>query len=115
MSFKIKCVKIIEGKQEEIVNNSNTNIGCTLKFSIISKGGLIEPFDKLRVHWEVSNGGQCEDYFHQEVYYKGKDENEGLLSFSRELSYIGTHLLRCQIINKKKDYNMTEIFVVNGI
>ncbi len=115
VSFKIKCVKIIEGKQEEIVNNSNTNIGCTLKFSIISKGGLIEPFDKLRVHWEVSNGGQCEDYFHQEVYYKGKDENEGLLSFSRELSYIGTHLLRCQIINKKKDYNMTEIFVVNGI
>lgn len=115
VSFRIKCVKIIGGKQEEVINNSNINVGCTLKFSIISNGGLIEPFDKLSVFWEVSNGGQDEDFFHQEIYYKGKDETDGLLSFSRELSYVGTHLLRCRVINKQKAYDITQVFVVNGI
>jgi len=115
VGFKIKCVKIADGKQEEVINNSNLNIGCTLKFSIVSNGGLIEPFDKLSVFWEVSNGGQDIHSEHQEIYYKGKDETDGLLSFSRELSFIGTHLLRCRIKNKKKHYDVTQIFIVNGI
>ncbi len=115
VGFKIKCTKYTGGEKEEVKNNAHINVGCTLKFSIDTYGGLIEPFDKLDVLWEVSNGGQDKDFYHQEIYYKGKDETDGLLSFSRELCYVGTHLLRCRVKNRKKHYDITQVFVVNGI
>lgn len=115
VGFKIKCAKYINGKKEDVINNAYIEIGCNLKFSIEPYGELIEPFNQLKVIWEVSNGGQGKDFFHQEIYYKGENETDGLLSFSRDLSYVGTHLLRCRVINKKRKYDITQVFVVNGI
>lgn len=115
IGFRIKCKKSINGIETEVFNNSTVITGCHLKFSIDSFGGLIEPFDKISVVWEVSNGGKYSDYTHQEIYYKGKNESGGILSFSRDLVFKGTHLLRCRIRNKQKKYDVTQIFVVKGI
>lgn len=76
---------------------------------------IIEPFNEVSVYWEVSNGGKLENHEHQEIYYKGKDESDGLFSFSRELVYKGTHLLRCRICNKKKNYSITRIFSIKAV
>ena len=48
-----------------------------------------------------------------QIYYKGKEENDGIFSFKRELSYVGRHLLRCRVHNPKKG-TITKIFCING-
>ncbi len=53
VGFRIKCVKIIKKKQEEVNNNSNINVGI--------------------------------------------------------------HMLRCWVINKKKNYDIAKVFIINGI
>ena len=66
--------------------------------------------------WWV-NYSWADDWFdseHHEIYYKGKDEGDGKYHFSRELSYEGTHLLRCRICNLTKGFVQTRIFVVKG-
>ncbi len=115
IGFRIKCKKNINGIETELLNNSTVSTGCQLKFSIDSFGGLIEPFDKVTVVWEVSNGGRFSDCTHQEIYHKGKNESGGNILFSRDLSFKGTHLLRCRIVNKQKKFDVTQIFVVKGI
>lgn len=117
INFEIKCLKINtnEKTEKEIMNNTNVSVGCKLKFTIQSQGGLIEPFNKVKVFWEVSNGGKGISSFHQEIYLKDKTEPDDKLSFSRDLTYIGTHLLRCRVINEKKGYDLTRIFIINGI
>lgn len=67
-----------------------------------------------KVLWEVSNGGKWESKTHQEIYYKGSNEDDGPLSFKRELSYKGTHLLRCRFSNRNKG-SITKIFSVTGV
>lgn len=115
VGFSIKCKKITNGVETALENNTTTLKGGSLKFSIESYGGLIEPFNKVSVLWEVSNGGKYSDYMHQEIYYKGKDESDGILSFSRDLSFSGTHLLRCRVKNSHKKLDITQVFVVNAL
>ena len=89
-------------------------VGYNLKFKITSWGDIINNNDTIGIWWEVSNSGKDEDCEHQEIYYKSDDEKTERISFSRDLAYVGTHLLRCRIKNAKKNFDETKIFVVKG-
>lgn len=115
VGFTIKCIKNVNGIETTLDSGAATLKGALLKFTIDSYGGLIEPINKVSIWWEVSNGGRYSDYMHQEIYHKGKNESDGKLSFSRELSFSGIHLLRCRIINSHKNVDITKIFVVNSL
>ena len=115
IGFNIKCKQIRNGYESIVESGDAVNVDCKLKFSIETYGGMIEPIQDIIVRWEVSNGGKFDHHEHQEIYYKDKDESDGLLSFSRELVYKGTHLLRCKVFNKKKGYSVTKIFSIEGI
>lgn len=86
----------------------------SLHFKLKTAGGIIEPIEKILVVWEVSNGGIGTYSSHQEIYFKGRAEDNNMFTFSRELSYYGTHLLRCKISNAKKGA-ITRIFKVVGV
>lgn len=110
----IKCKYNYNGMSYDVSSGTKLNVGGTLKFSVSTSGGILEPFDKVRVRWEVSNGGKWEDSSHQEIFRKGDNENGGKLSFERELSYKGRHLLRCEFYNQNKG-SITKIFDVTGV
>ena len=86
-----------------------------MRFKVTSWGDIINNSDTIKIFWEVSNSGKEEDCEHQEIYYKTDEEKTEKYAFSRDLCYIGTHLLRCRIINQKKNFDETKIFVVKGI
>ena len=111
--FNIKCGRLENGELKNVNSGDEINVGCSLKFSIYSWGDILN--DSTSIYWEVSNGGKAHDFEHQEIYRKGNEEKTEKYRFERELSYIGTHLLRCRIINPKKNYDETKIFVVKGI
>jgi len=113
LDANIFCTYEHNGQNLSVENGAVLPIGGTLHFTLKTYGGIIEPFHDVRVIWEVSNGGILSDSAHQEIYFKGKDEESGLFSFSRSLSYYGTHLLRCQINNRHKG-SITRIFKVVG-
>ena len=115
IGFNIKCKLVRNGLESTVESGDTINTDCNLKFTIETYGGIIEPVNELSIYWEVSNGGKLDHHEHQEIYYKGKDESDGLFSFSRELVYKGTHLLRCRVFNKKKKYNVTKIFSIEAI
>lgn len=110
----ISCTYEYNSHKNPVANESVLPIGGTLHFVLKTSGGIVEPIQDVRVIWEVSNGGILSDSAHQEIYFKGKDEETGLFSFSRSLSYHGTHLLRCQINNRRKG-SITKIFKIVGI
>ncbi len=110
----IKCYYEHNNTVREVFSGSDLPVGGTLKFTAITRGGIVEPFKNVSVIWEVSNGGKDKHRKHQEIYFKSDNEKEGPLSFKRELSYKGTHLLRCQFNNRIKGC-ITRIFSVNGI
>lgn len=111
--FEIKCSRIENGELKIVNSGDEIKVGCSLKFSISSWGDIIN--DNTLIYWEVSNGGIGEDFEHQEIYRKGNEEKTEKYKFERELSYKGTHLLRCRIINSRKNFDETKIFVVKGI
>ena len=111
--FNIKCGRLENGELKNVNSGDEINVGCSLKFSIYSWGDILN--DSTSIYWEVSNGGKAHDIEHQEIYRKGNEEKTEKYRYERELSYIGTHLLRCRIINPKKNYDETKIFVVKGI
>ena len=113
-NFKIKCVCHNNGNQYEGKSGEVFPIGCSLRFSVQSNFGILEPFEKVSVTWEVSNGGIESDHEHQEIYYKSANEGTPKHNFNREVSYHGTHLLRCFVNNKKKKIRATQVFVVQG-
>lgn len=115
IGFNIECNRIINNTSIPVKNGEKISIGCGLQFKANTRGGLLEPIEKLDVHWEVSNSGKDEDSHHQEIYNKHPNELGPKFSFARELSYKGKHLLRCRIINNKYKYDITNIFVVEGI
>lgn len=115
IGFSIKCKQIRNGYESIVESGDAVNVDCKLKFSIETYGGMIEPIQDIIVRWEVSNGGKFDYHEHQEIYYNDKDESDGLLSFSRELVYKGTHLLRCKVFNKKKGHSVTKVFSIEGI
>jgi len=115
IGFNIKCKQIRGGYESKVESGDAVSVDCNLKFSIETYGGMIEPVQDITVRWEVSNGGKFEHHEHQEIYHKGQEESDGLFSFSRELVYKGTHLLRCKVFNKKKGYSVTKIFSIEAI
>lgn len=113
--FEIRCKRLKNGEEKIVNNGAEIEVGCSLKFSIYYWGDIINNNDNISIFWEVSNGGIECDFEHQEIYYKGSSEGSGKYRFERELSYLGTHLLRCRIINKNKKFDETRIFVIKGI
>ena len=98
-----------------INNNSVCPIGKTLNFKVLNiSGNFLSTAGKLTVLWQVCNAGQCNDINHHEIYAKDKDEPEDKYSFKRDLSFKGTHLLRCTVQNSKKG-TQTCVFVVHGV
>lgn len=112
LNFKILCET---DKHQNVEHKSTLNKGEKLKYSLKTEGGLLDPVNKLEVYWEVSNCGINEDEIHQEVYHKSKKELDKKLYFSRDLQYSGRHLLRCRVINKNKNVDITKIFIINCI
>ncbi|MDY6097295.1 MAG: hypothetical protein SPI98_04670, partial [Oscillospiraceae bacterium] len=102
------------GDERIISNGSQLQTGGKLSFRLKTSGGMIEPIEKVSVIWEVSNGGTDSHSSHQEIYIKGRNEDSDMFAFKRDLSYYGTHLLRCQIRNSKKG-TITRIFKVIGV
>ena len=86
-----------------------------LKFNVAGVGGVLNVLNKPTIYWEVCNAGQNSDDEHHEIYYKGANEADGDCYFSRILAYKGTHLLRCRVIDKKKKFDETVVFVVYGV
>lgn len=97
---------------EVIANGDNVYIGCNFNFKLTGIGGVLD--DDTIVNWEVCNAGSNDDDEHHEIYCKRKDEKGGKYAFSRELSYIGTHLLRCRVMNRRKGFDQQIVFVVHG-
>lgn len=113
-NFQIKCIYRNNGNRYEGKSGDVFAIGSLLDFYVQSKFGILEPYDKVSVTWEVSNGGIDTDHEHQEIYYKHANEGTPKEKFGREVAYHGTHLLRCFIHNKKKKIKASQIFVVQG-
>lgn len=113
--FNIICTKVKDGEAQKINSEDEIIIGCNLRFKVTSWGDIINNSDTIKIFWEVSNSGKEEDCEHQEIYYKTDEEKTEKYAFSRDLCYIGTHLLRCRIINQRKNFDETKIFVVKGI
>lgn len=116
-SFDITCIAKYNGNQDCKSSGSNFLIGTNLEFSIIAHGGLLDPTGSIETWWEVSNGSVNNDHEHQEIYYKSKneDERDERFKFCREVRYEGKHLLRCGVKNRKKGFDVTKIFIVNGV
>ena len=113
--FEIRGGKLEDGELKTINSGDEINVKCSLKFSIYSWGDILNNSDNIFIYWEVSNGGILKDFEHQEIYYKSENEKIEKYKFERELSYVGTHLLRCRIVNSNKKFDETKIFVVKGI
>ncbi len=109
----IECKYKLGNTMMPVVNGNQLPVGGKLFFSTKTSGGIIEPIDKVSVWWEVSNGGINENKSHQEIYCKGADEGTDQFHFERELSYCGTHILRCHFFNEKRG-SITRIFKVIG-
>ena len=110
----IECKYKHSGTERNVPNGSQLQIGGELIFRLKTSGGMIEPIKKVRVIWEVSNGGTDFDSSHQEIYSKVENEDGNMFVFKRDLAYCGTHLLRCQIRNSQKGI-ITRIFKVIGV
>lgn len=113
-NFRINCDYEYQGETHDGNSGKDFPIGCQIHFTISSGFGLFEPYDKVDVWFEVSNGGVDDDHDHQDIYHKRKGERGGKLEFFRDVAYDGTHLLRCRVNNRKKKIDATQIFVVNG-
>ena len=114
MSATIECTYSQNGEEKSVSNGSKLSVGGKLYFKLKTAGGIIDPIEKVRVVWEVSNGGIGTHSSHQEIYFKGRAEDNNMFTFSRDLSYYGTHLLRCKISNARKG-TITRIFKVVGV
>ena len=114
VTFRLLCTANSNGQTFEVRSGKQIAIGAKLEFSIQARGGLLEPYNKVTIIWEVSNAGINNDSDHQEIYYK-TDKESNKAKFFRDLSYEGKHLLRCKVRNFKKGHNITRIFEVDGI
>ncbi|MDD3228049.1 MAG: hypothetical protein PHE09_02430 [Oscillospiraceae bacterium] len=112
--MQIECTYKVGNSSISVANGDRLSVGGDLYFAIKTKGGIIEPIEKVCVWWEVSNGGINAHKSHQEIYFKGKSEEYDKFRFVRSLSFCGTHLLRCHIKNTTKG-SITRIFKVIGI
>lgn len=117
--------KFLRDKRFEIVcttkdglhinSGDEVSINNKLYFSLKGYGQVLNINDHPTVVWQVCNSGEGEDCTHHEIYFKNKNENGKLTEFERDLSYKGTHLLRCTVNNTKKSFKQTVVFVVHGV
>jgi hypothetical protein len=85
-------------------------------FELRGKRGLLDDRPRVRVEWEVANGGVGEDQKRQDIYYgRSTDQYGGKYKFERDVVYHGTHLLRCTVKNTNQKREVTQVFVVNGV
>lgn len=92
-------------------------VGNKLRFAVKTTGGLRADMSKVRYVFEVSNGGADEHDHHKEIYFKRKNETGEAHTFERDVSYVGTHLLRCNVYQKGGGdaHDAQTIFVVKGV
>ncbi len=113
--FYLKCSKVKDNIATEIQSGSKVEIGYHLKFVVVGLGDIINAKDEIKIWWEVCNVGMESDYEHKEIYYKMKEDVDEKYAFSREVSYKGKHLLRCRVKNKKKGFDGTLVFTIEGV
>jgi len=111
--ISINCKSTNNGNTVNRESGDMMQIGESLNFYILGKGGIFDPIKSVSVKFEVSNGGRFRDHTHQEIYYKANDDKSAINKFNREVAYKGRHLLRCRVYNKSKRVSITRIFVVN--
>ncbi|NQT62978.1 MAG: hypothetical protein HQ556_08490 [Candidatus Marinimicrobia bacterium] len=112
--IKLSCKSEYNGQIVERESSDTFRTGESLTFTVTGKGGIFDPIDKVKVWFEVSNGGRLSDGDHQEIYRKPDDGDTPMHKFKREVSYVGRHLLRCRVQNKRKGVTVTQVFIVNG-
>lgn len=101
-------------KGEDVQNGDYFPIGRSLTFTLHGIGGVLNDADNPQVVWQVCNAEYCEEGGNHEIYYKGKAEMDGKNCFKRNLSFVGTHLLRCLVKNKYKNFSQQIVFVIHG-
>ena len=115
-SFDIRCVYGWFG-DKELMSGDAIETGTTLEFSVAARDGLLDPDDKVRVEWEISEGGVSGDHERQALHVKPNPLlfSYGKYKFSWEARYEGRHLVRCRIVNTQTEIDLTRIFVVNAV
>ena len=102
-----KGIRVNSG--DEVLTNNK------LYFSLKGYGQVLNVNDHPTIIWQVCNSGEMLDFTHHEIYLKNKNEKGKTTEFERDLSYKGTHLLRCTVKNTKKSFKQTVVFVVHGV
>ena len=99
---------------ENVESGDTFPVNRRLYFAVTGIGGVLDGSDDPKVIWEVCNAGYDKDDKVHDIYYKDKEEGDGKNNFTRDLSYIGTHLLRCYVVNVKKKFKQQIVFAING-
>lgn len=95
-------------------NESVLALNNPIQFSVKPKEhGLFEPYNEITIRWSVNNSGEENDSEHHEIYNNQDDEKNKPL-FKRDLVFMGKHILRCYIYNKKKGKKVVKLFTING-
>lgn len=94
--------------EKSVPNGSKLSVGGKLYFKLKTAGGIIDPIEKVRVVWEVSNGGIGTHSSHQEIYFKGQAEDNNMFTFSRDLSYYGIPSSQMQNKQRQKRHNNSD-------
>jgi beta-lactamase superfamily II metal-dependent hydrolase len=108
----VTCKSRRNGAPDQCVKSGDAlRVGTRLVFEAITAGG----FDPRSAEYtfEVSNGGRGLDADHDEIYDKESSEPGPPHRFSRDLSYVGTHLLRCVV--RQGSYVCQRVFEVTGL
>ncbi len=112
-TIEVKCEAYKEGLPVGPVRSGSAiPVGHQLRFRVITGGGLVGDASKARYTFEVSNGGMGKDADHDDIYDKGPSEDGPASSFTRALSFVGTHLLRCKV---RGTLEAQVVFVVHGL
>ena len=104
-----------DGNNQIIKSGDTCQVGKTLYFKVLNNTeNFLSNDSKLAVSWQVCNAGQGKDIDKHEIYCKDRNEPGDMFSFTRELVFVGTHLLRCTVKNSKKGVQ-TVVFAIHGV
>ena len=107
-------ISCVTDKGEDVENGDYLPVGRKLTFTLHDMGKVLNDADNPKVIWQVCNAEYCNTGGNHEIYYKGKDEKDGKYQFTRDLSFVGTHLLRCEVQNKQKKFIQQIVFIIHG-
>lgn len=112
--MQVKCVAENEsGIRRDIASGEAVSVGHKLRFEILTSGGLVGDISKAKYTFEVSNAGEGSHATHDEIYDKERQETGAPNSFQRDLSFLGTHLLRCTV--SSGNHKAQKVFAVRGV